>query len=100
MTHPITFLFTDIEGSTARWEHHREAMATALVRHDELLRRAIELRGGHVFKTVGDAFYAAFEDALDAVGAALDAQRALAAEDWRRFGPDFAHLLVRMGIHY
>ncbi|HSH77816.1 MAG TPA: adenylate/guanylate cyclase domain-containing protein, partial [Herpetosiphonaceae bacterium] len=51
-----TFLFTDIEGSTTRWEQ-RAAMQTALARHDAILRGVIEAHGGHVFKTVGDAFY-------------------------------------------
>ena len=62
-TGTLTFLFTDIEGSTARWEAQREAMADALVRHDVLLREAIEGSGGTVFKTVGDAFCAVFADA-------------------------------------
>lgn len=108
----LTFLFTDIEGSTSRWEHQHAAMAVALERHDALLRPCIEARGGHVFKTVGDAFYAAFGDAAAAVAAAVDAQRALAAEDWRAFGAEragggehgsgsdaFSPLRVRMGIH-
>ncbi len=99
-TGTLTFLFTDIEGSTARWETQREAMAAALVRHDTLLRGAIEGRGGTVFKTVGDAFCAVFADAEAALGAAMDAQRALAAEVWSAFGPDFADLRVRMGIHH
>ena len=103
MTHPptgtLTFLFTDIEGSTARWEAQREAMAAALLRHDVLLREAIEGRGGTVFKTVGDAFCAVFADAEAALGAAMDAQRALAAEAWSAFGPEFADLRVRMGLH-
>jgi len=103
MTHPptgtLTFLFTDIEGSTARWEHFREAMSEALARHDAILRAAIEGRGGQVVKTVGDGFCAAFGDAEAALMAALDAQRALAGEDWSAFGPDFAQLRVRMGIH-
>ncbi|MBK8539660.1 MAG: adenylate/guanylate cyclase domain-containing protein [Ardenticatenia bacterium] len=104
MSHPptgtLTFLFTDIKGSTARWETQREAMAAALVRHDALLRAAIEGRGGTVFKTVGDAFCAVFADAEEALGAAMDAQRALAAEAWSAFGPEFADLRVRMGIHH
>jgi formylglycine-generating enzyme required for sulfatase activity/class 3 adenylate cyclase len=95
----LTFLFTDIEGSTARWDTQREAMAAALVRHDTLLRGAIEGRGGTVFKTVGDAFCAVFGDAEAALGAALDAQRALAAEAWSAFGTEFADLRVRMGLH-
>lgn len=99
-TGTLTFLFTDIEGSTARWEQQRKAMSAALVRHDALLRGAIEERGGHVFKTVGDAFCAVFADPEAALGAAADAQRTLAAEDWSAFGSDFAELRVRMGIHY
>ena len=95
----LTFLFTDIEGSTARWESQRAAMAAALARHDALLRAAIEGRGGQVFKTVGDAFCAVFADAAAALGAATDAQRALAAENWTAVGPDFDDLRVRMGLH-
>lgn len=53
-TGTVTFLFTDIEGSTARWEHHRAAMHAALARHDAILQSTIELQGGQVFKTVGD----------------------------------------------
>ena len=98
-TGTLSFLFTDIEGSTARWEHQREAMSAALVRHDAIVRGAIEAHGGHVFKTGGDAFCAAFGNATDALTAALDAQRALAAEDWSACGPDFADLRVRMGLH-
>ncbi|MBV9234020.1 MAG: hypothetical protein JO030_08255, partial [Candidatus Eremiobacteraeota bacterium] len=55
----VTFLFSDIEGSTQRWERHPEAMRNALARHDELVRRAIERHGGYVFKALGDAFCAA-----------------------------------------
>jgi formylglycine-generating enzyme required for sulfatase activity/class 3 adenylate cyclase len=95
-----TFLFTDIEGSTARWESQREAMAAALARHDKLLRSTIETRGGHVFKTVGDAFYAAFADPAGALAAAIDVQRALGAEAWSAFGPDFADLRVRCALHH
>ena len=91
----ITFLFTDIEGSTRLWEGHPQAMAGALARHDSLLRAAIEGHGGTVFKTGGDAFYAAFPVAADAVTAAVAAQRALAAEAWGATGP----LRVRMGLH-
>ncbi len=56
----VTFLFTDIEGSTRLWERHPEAMRLALGRHESLLREAITAREGHVFKTVGDAVCAAF----------------------------------------
>src|SRR3954452_644301 len=78
----VTFLFTDIEGSTARWEGHPEAMRIALARHDALLRAAIHEHDGHVVKTMGDAFHAAFARAQDALAAALDAQRRLQAESW------------------
>ena len=98
-TGTVTFLFTDIEGSTERWEHHRDAMRAALERHDDIVRGAIETHGGHVFKTVGDAFCAAFHTPLDAATAALSAQRAVAAEDWAACGADFAPLRVRIGIH-
>jgi len=95
----LAFLFTDIEGSTARWEHHREAMSAALVRHDAVLRSAIEGHGGTVFKTVGGAFYGAFADAVGALSAAVEAQRGITAVIWSAFGPDFADLRVRMGLH-
>ena len=91
-----TFLFTDIEGSTIRWEQHREAMQTTLSRHDAILREAIEEHKGVVFKTVGDAFYAAFATAPDALEAALAAQRILQREAWNEvLGP----LRVRMALH-
>ncbi len=94
-TGTITFLFTDIEGSTTLWEHHPDTMAIALARHDALLRSVITAHGGYVFKMVGDAIYAAFADPADAVSAALAAQRALAAEEWDGVGP----LRVRMALH-
>jgi class 3 adenylate cyclase len=68
-TGTVTFLFTDIEGSTKLWERDPKAMSKALSRHDELLRKAVEARGGFVFKTVGDAFYVAFSTAPEAVEA-------------------------------
>ena len=63
----VTFLFTDIEGSTTRWERQPEAMRTALALHDALVRAAITEHGGHVVKTMGDAFHAAFSRATDAI---------------------------------
>jgi len=98
-TGTVTFLFTDIEGSTERWDRHPAAMRAALERHDALLRAAVEGRGGFVFKTVGDAFCVAFGDALAGLAAAVDAQRAVAREDWTRFGDDFPPIRVRMGLH-
>lgn len=91
----VTFLFTDIEGSTTRWEHQPEAMGTALARHDVLLRAAIREHDGYVVKTMGDAFHAVFVRAPDAVAAALDAQRGLQAEPWGEIGP----IRVRMAVH-
>ncbi|MCW3058251.1 MAG: regulatory protein LuxR [Capsulimonas sp.] len=73
----VTFLFTDIEGSTGLWEIHEEKMQAALAGHDALLRRIITGHGGYVFKTVGDAFCAAFSSALAAIAAAIDIQREL-----------------------
>jgi class 3 adenylate cyclase len=61
----VTFLFTDIEGSTKLWEQQRQEMQSALQRHDALIREVIEQNGGYVFKTVGDAFCAAFPTARD-----------------------------------
>ena len=90
----FTFLFTDIEGSTARWERDSEAMGAALARHDALLRQAIVAHGGDVFKTLGDAFCAAFRTGPDALAAALAAQQALRAEPWGEIGP----LRVRMAL--
>jgi TolB-like protein/class 3 adenylate cyclase len=91
----VTLLFTDIEGSTRLWETQQPAMRAALTRHDALLRNAVRSHRGHVFKTMGDAFCAAFHTAPDALGAALEAQRALHVEPW----PDGARLRVRMALH-
>lgn len=78
----ITFLFTDVEGSTRLWEEHPEAMGQALARHDAILRGAIEGEGGVIFKALGDAFYAVFPEAGQALAAAMEAQRALHQEPW------------------
>jgi TolB-like protein/Tfp pilus assembly protein PilF len=94
-TGTVTLLFTDIEGSTRLWETQQVAMRAALARHDELLRYSIGSRGGHVFKTVGDAFCAAFHTASDALAAALEAQRALHIERW----PEPVKIRVRMALH-
>ena len=94
-TGTVTFLFSDIEGSTERWEAYRNPMKAAVARHDEVMRAAIERYGGYVFKTVGDAFCAAFSDASHALRAALDAHLALAQEDFSAIDG----LRVRMGLH-
>ncbi len=95
----VTFLFTDIEGSTRLWDEHPGAMEQALLRHDGILRAAIESEGGFVFKTIGDAFCAAFARADAALRAAARAQAALQAEDWSAFDSSFPELWARMGIH-
>ena len=95
-TGTVTFLFTDIEGSTRLWEHDAPAMQEALARHDEILQNTIEDRGGYVFKTVGDAFCAAFDTATDATEAALACQRALLEEGWAE---EIGAIRVRMALH-
>src|SRR5918993_578079 len=94
-TGTVTFLFTDIEGSTRLWERNPEPMQQALARHDQIFRDAIEEHGGYVFKTVGDAFCAAFPTAPDALETALDTQRRLLSSEWEESGP----LKVRMALH-
>src|SRR5215210_1124021 len=95
-TGTVTFLFTDIEGSTKLWEKSPTGMQVALTRHDAILWEAIEGHGGFVFKTVGDAFCAVFPTALGALEAALAAQRTLLSEDW---GEGVGTLRTRMALH-
>lgn len=84
----VTFLFTDIEGSTRLWERHPEQMQRAFARQETILRAAIAAQGGYAYKMVGDAFQTAS-------AASLDAQRALAAEPW----PTIQPLRVPMALH-
>jgi predicted ATPase/class 3 adenylate cyclase/DNA-binding CsgD family transcriptional regulator len=93
----VTFLLTDIEGSTRLWEARGQEMAKAVARHYEILDAAIARHGGvrPIEQGEGDSLVAAFARASDAAGAALDAQRALVEEEW----PDAAHLAVRMALH-
>jgi predicted ATPase len=91
----VTFLFTDIEGSTRLWQQAGDAMRSAVARHDDILRRVIESRGGSVFSTSGDGMAAAFQAASSAVAAALAAQHALHEEEWSTA----AAIRVRMGLH-
>jgi class 3 adenylate cyclase len=81
----VTFLFTDVEGSTRRWENDANAMRAALAAHDEVLRGAIEADDGLLFKHTGDGVCAAFSSPRSAVDAAVAAQQAL-------------ELPVRMGL--
>jgi len=76
-TGTVTFLFTDIEGSTTLWEQHPDAMQAALARHDRMLRQAIESSDGCIVKSTGDGVYAVFAAATGAVAACLAAQRSL-----------------------
>ncbi|MBV8203597.1 MAG: adenylate/guanylate cyclase domain-containing protein, partial [Candidatus Eremiobacteraeota bacterium] len=89
------FLFSDIEGSTQRWETAREAMQRAVERHETLIRAAVERYNGCVFKTVGDAFCCSFRSTREALGAALSIQGALGAENFDAVGG----LAVRIGVH-
>lgn len=89
------FLFSDIEGSTARWEANPAAMQRALNRHDALLGTVMTESRGRVFKTMGDAFCVAFDSAEDAVHAAIAAQRSLLSQDWS----EVDGLRVRMALH-
>src|SRR6476619_4225082 len=91
----VTFLFTDIEGSTPLWEREPDQMRVALARHHAILRTTIANHGGHAYKTIGDAFQAAFALPAQAVTAALAAQRALATQTWETSEP----IRVRMGLH-
>ena len=72
----VTFLFSDIEGSTRLWEEHPDAMRECLARHDEIMRRAVTAHDGVIVKTTGDGVHAAFPTAAGGVAAAIDAQRA------------------------
>ena len=95
-TGTVTFLFTDIEGSTTRWEQQPKVMTEVVARHHAILVEAIQANGGVVFKVVGDQFQAAFRLADQAVAAAVTAQRSLQEEVWPlAAGP----LWVRMGLH-
>lgn len=91
----VTFVFTDIEDSTRRWQANGSAMGEALARHDSLLAECFERAGGRIFKHTGDGMCAAFPSTNSAVEAAVDAQRRLAAGDW----DDVGGLPVRMGVH-
>ena len=90
----VTFLFTDIEGSTKLSQEHPEEMPALLARHNEILNQAIEAHSGYVFQIVGDSFSASFHSAADALNAALAAQRDVQNESWNP-----TPIKVRMGIH-
>jgi predicted ATPase/class 3 adenylate cyclase len=91
----VTFLFTDIEGSTSSWDGHHDAMAAAQVQHDAMVRGAIRRHGGYVFATGGDGVAVAFSSAIDAVAAAVEAQVAIEHHGW----PPPLRIRVRMGLN-
>lgn len=91
----VVLLFTDIEDSTAKWEHSSASMSRVLERHDDILSSSIEHFDGSLVKHTGDGVIANFKDAPSAVGAAIEAQRRLRQEDFSNVGG----LGVRMGIH-
>ena len=93
-TGTVTFLFTDIEGSTKLAQQYPDAMPVLLARHNQILHRALEGHNGYVFQVVGDSSAAAFHSANDALNAALEAQRTLYNEAWTP-----APIRVRIGIH-
>lgn len=95
-TGTVTFLFTDIEASTRRWEANPAAMHAAFSRHEAILRSAIAANSGYAYKMIGDAFQAAFHTAPQAVRAAIDAQRALYSENWPE---ETGEVRVRMALH-
>ena len=94
-TGTVTLLFTDVEGSTRLWERDERAMDVAMRRHNEILRDAIRVHGGHVFKTVGDEFCVAYSTARSAIESAVAAQLALGEAEW----PTDRPVRVRMGLH-
>jgi predicted ATPase/DNA-binding SARP family transcriptional activator len=95
-TGTVTFLMTDIEGSTALWQRAGEAFAAALAEHHALLRRLFRRHGGHEVKEMGDSFLVAFAGAADALACAITGQQALAAQAWPEVG---APLRIRMALH-
>lgn len=91
----VTFLFTDVEGSTRLWETEPQRMRPAMARHDVIVRAAVDSSGGTVVKMTGDGIHAAFDQPLDALVAALEIQLALA----RPGHADATPLAVRCGLH-
>ncbi len=89
----VTFLFTDVEGSTALWDRHPAVMKDLLTEHDRIVRGVVEAHGGYVFTTAGDSFSVAFTNVRDALDAALEVQASLVDL------PGEIELRVRAGIH-
>jgi class 3 adenylate cyclase len=93
-TGTVTFLFTDIESSTQKWEENAAVMSESLKIHDSILAKIVEENNGYVFNTVGDPFCVAFSRAVDCLAASIEIQRQLALTEWP--GPQ---IKVRMCIH-
>ena len=91
----VTFVFTDIEGSTKIVKHLPDDAAEIFERHNQIIRSAIDSHAGHEVGTDGAAFFAAFAQVEDALAACATAQQALAEESW----PEGGEVLVRMGVH-
>ena len=91
----VTFLFTDIEGSTRLLKQLRDGYEELLAEHQRILRKAFDAHGGREIDTQGDSFFVAFPRAKDAVAAAVEGQRDLAEHAW----PEGAEVRVRMGVH-
>src|SRR5271166_5931676 len=97
VTRAVTFLLTDIEGSTAAWEADADAMAVALARHDELVEQVVTSRGGRLIKTrgEGDATFSVFERPSAAAAAAIELQEAIVLEPWALRDP----IRIRVALH-
>ncbi|MEM9466641.1 MAG: adenylate/guanylate cyclase domain-containing protein [Actinomycetota bacterium] len=91
----VTFVFTDVEGSTRLWDTVPEDMQVALARHDALVADAVQAHEGHVFSTGGDGYGISFHTTQQAVDAVARIQSALAAEPW----PERAEIRIRIGVH-
>lgn len=91
----VTFLFTDLVGSTQLWEVFPEVMHAYMARHDALLKQAISAHQGKIVKKTGDGFHAAFASPAEAIYAAIEGQKRVQSEEWGETGP----LRVRMGLH-
>lgn len=96
-TGTVTFLFTDIEGSTEIWEKHPEEMKSALAKHDSILKEAVESNKGNIIKTTGDGVHAVFTTAMDAINASVAAQQKL--DSSFSIHNSSLPLKVRMGLH-
>ena len=101
LLHPtgvVTLVFTDIEGSSALWEQHRDAFRDLLETHNVLLRALVAARGGREIRHQGDGFFLSFARASDAVWFALEAQRAIKNREWK-IGSQNISFLIRIGLH-